>query len=607
VRTDPLPRWDLTDVYPSTTDRALRAELESLRADADRLGVLCDRHGVARIAPRVPTNDDVAAVEEVLDATNALQERLRTPSAYAYALVTVDSRDAGAQAARSELDAIHATVRRLGARLTAWIAALGPDRLADRSDLADAHRHPLQRLEVRAAHQMGPEAEDLAAELALTGSGAWARLWGDVTSQLTATVRFPDGTDRTLGMAAVRALAADPDPAVRRSAFDAELAAWPSAAVPCAAAMNAVKGEAVVVNRRRGWPDALAASLEANAVDAAAYDAMTAAVTASLGDFRSWMRTKARLLGHDHGLPWWDLFAPLPGGTAIGWDTGCRAVETAFASYSPALAGLARRAVADGWIDAEPREGKQGGGYCIALRGEESRIFLNWSGSDDAVSTLAHELGHAYHNVTLAGRTPMQRQLTMALAETASIFCETVMTEAGLAAADDDTRLRLLDADLQGATQVVVDIHSRVRFETEVFRRRPTRPLGVDELCAAMVEAQDAAYGDGLAPGSRHPYMWAVKPHYYSSHYYNWPYTFGLLFGLGLHAAYRRDPERFRAGYDDLLSRVGMAPATRLAAEFGIDLADQGFWSAGLDTLRDRMAEYRRLAERHGPDGAPRR
>ncbi|MFM7537028.1 MAG: M3 family metallopeptidase [Acidimicrobiales bacterium] len=596
MATDALPRWDLSDVYPSAADRSLQSAIESLVADARRLEALYDRHGVGRIEPRTPTDDDVTAAEEVLLATNDLQDRLRTPAAYAYALVTVDSRDDHAQAALAQLDHVSAALRRLSARATPWFAALGPDALAARSPLAADHVHPLRRLEVRAAHQMGPEAEDLLAELALSGSSAWARLWGDVTSQLTATIAGPDGTTTTAGMAAVRALAADPDPAARRAAYDAELAAWPSVAVVCAAAMNGVKGEAGVVNRRRGWATALDASLEANGIDAAVYGAMDAAVTASLGDFRRWMRAKAALLGHDGGLPWWDLFAPLPGDHRIGFEAGCEAIETAFAGYSPALAGLVRRAVGGRWVDAEPRQGKRGGGYCISMREDESRIFMNWSGSADAVSTLAHELGHAYHNVQLAGRTPMQRQLPMALAETASIFCETVMTEAGLAAADDDTRLRLLDVDLQGATQVVVDIRSRVLFETEVFERRAARPLSADELCDAMVRAQDAAYGDGLAAGSRHRYMWAVKPHYYSSHFYNWPYTFGLLLGLGLHAAYRRDPERFRASYDDLLSRVGMAPATELAAPFGFDLADEAFWTAGLDTLRARIDTYEGLA-----------
>ena len=210
--------------------------------------------------------------------------------------------------------------------------------------------------------------------------------------------------------------------------------------------------------------------------------------------------------------------------------------------------------------------------------------------------SLAHELGHAYHNTQLAHRTPMQRQLPMALAETASIFCETLLFESGLLDADERERLALLDLDLQGATQVVVDIHSRFLFESALFERRRNATLSPGELCDLMGDAQQRAYGDGLDQSSRHEWMWAVKPHYYGSHFYNWPYTFGLLFGLGLYACYRQEPERFRSGYDDLLASVAMAPSTELGARFGIDLHDEAFWTASLDTLRARMAEYERLA-----------
>ncbi len=170
----------------------------------------------------------------------------------------------------------------------------------------------------------------------------------------------------------------------------------------------------------------------------------------------------------------------------------------------------------------------------------------------------------------------MQRRTPMALAETASIFCETIMVQAGLAAAGDAERLALLNVDLQGACQVVVDIHSRFLFEREVFTRREKGTLAVAELCAAHASAQVETYGDGLDPSTLHPYMWAVKPHYYSSAYYNWPYCFGLLFGIGLYARYQEDPERFRAGYDDLLSSTGLGTAAELAARFDIDIGSDG-------------------------------
>ena len=218
-------------------------------------------------------------------------------------------------------------------------------------------------------------------------------------------------------------------------------------------------------------------------------------------------------------------------------------MREAFAGYSPDLVGLANRAFAENWIDAETREGKQGGAYCAGVAGDVSRVMMNFDGSQDSVSTLAHELGHAFHNVVLAPRTPMQRRLPMALAETASIFCETLLFEhAAAGATDDGERLALLDVHLVGATQTVVDIHSRFLFETELCSRRRRTALSVADMKTAMLDAQEAAYGDGLHPDYRHEYMWAVKGHYFTP-FYNWPYTFGLLFGIGLYARYVDDPD----------------------------------------------------------------
>jgi oligoendopeptidase F len=177
--------------------------------------------------------------------------------------------------------------------------------------------------------------------------------------------------------------------------------------------------------------------------------------------------------------------------------------------------------------------------------------------------------------------------------------------QSGLAAAagDAERQLVLLDTDLTGATQVVVDIHSRFLFEKSVFEQRVERTLSVHELCDLMTDAQLATYGHGLDPDVLHPYMWAVKPHYYGTSYYNWPYTFGLLFGIGLYARFTADPERFRLGYDDLLSATGLGDAAELAARFGIDVRDEGFWADSLAVIQGRIDEYDRVASQFGPTG----
>ncbi len=598
-----LPRWDVSDIHESLHARSFTAAQEQAGADIDRLVALFDELDI-RATGRTIEPADGDRADRAIREFNRVSADIDVLDAYVYSIVSTDSRDEPAQAAMSEIDATSSSLRPLLARLADWVASLGADALAELSTEAHDHLGPLRRFAERSAHQMSEPEEHLYAALSTTGSSAWSRLQSDVTSQLSAEVRLPAsaGGPNTLPMPAVRGLATAADPAVRRAAYEAELRAWPTVEVPVAAAMNAIKGEANTINQRRNWASPLDASCFANSVSRATFDAMHAAVTAALPDFHGWMQVKARLHGHaaGSGLPWADLVAPLPFTSgAVTWNEGLDVVRSAFGDFSPSLGGLVDRALDERWIDAEPRDGKQGGAFCMSMGGDRSAVMINWSGSADSTQTTAHELGHAYHNTALADRTALQRRLPMALAETASIFCETLVVEAGLARLEGDARLAMLDIDLQGTNQVVVDIRSRFLFETEVFARRRRRTLSAGELCEMMNEAQLAAFGNGIDQSTAHPYMWLLKPHYYGSHFYNWPYTYGLLFGLGLFARYQEDPERFRSGYDTLLSRVGMDSAEQLGASFDLDVTDEAFWTSSLDVVRGRMSEYERLAAPH--------
>lgn len=597
---DALPRWSVADVHESFESRSFLDAKERAGADVDRLVSLFDEHGIRAVEGEI-TDATGDTADVVISEFNRVSADLDILGAYIYASVSTNSRDQVAQATMSELDPVESKLRPLMARLSDWVSSFDLDELVAVSEQAAEHEGPLSRLVERATHQMSEAEENLYAELSNTGAGAWGRLQQEVTSQLSAEVELPDGTER-LPMPAVRGLGTHADPAVRKAAYDAEQVAWPTVEVPVAAAMNAIKGEANAVNRRRNWASPLDASLFANSVSRATFDAMQAAVTASLPDFHRWMQTKAQLHQHQSGtLPWWDLVAPAPVSSgAMSWDDGIDVVRNAFNGFSPTLGGLVDRAIDEQWIDAAPRDGKTGGAFCMPFVGDRSLVLLNWSGSAESAQTTAHELGHAYHNTTLADRTSLQRRLPMALAETASIFCETLVVEAGLARLEGDEhrseRLALLDIDLQGTNQVVVDIRSRFTFETELFARRQRRTLSAAEMCEMMTEAQSDAYGTGLDQSTAHPYMWLLKPHYYGSHFYNWPYTYGLLFGLGLFAKYQEDPERFRSGYDTLLSRAGMDTAEQLGDAFGLDVTDEAFWTASLDVVRGRIDDYVEIA-----------
>ncbi|HVM51822.1 MAG TPA: M3 family oligoendopeptidase [Acidimicrobiales bacterium] len=581
--------WDLTPFFPGLDSPELAAAMEAGEAGVARLAALYDERDVRRTA-----TPDLDAVDEVLAATNELLDQIRLVNGYLYGFVTTEAANDRAQALLAELRAMSSALGPLRKRLDAWLASFDTGELLAANTNAADHAHVVRRAVIAAAHQLSDPEEELAAELNLTGGSAWNQLHGDVSARLTATV---DG--EVLPITAVRNLAFDGDAGRRRRAYDAELEAWDSVAVTLAACLNGVKGQASTLNRRRGWSDDLAPVLFGNGVAPEVLAAMQRACVDALPAFRRYLRSKARLLGHPEGkgLPWWDLFAPVgdPAASETTWDDATAAVADAFGSYDVPLRKLAERAIAERWVDVEPRTGKRGGAFCMPVQGDVSRVLLNWSGTVDGVVTLAHELGHAYHNTQLAHRTALQRQTPMALAETASIFCETVLLQSLLAAAEPARRLILLETDLQGACQVVVDIHSRFLFEQRVFEQRAKRPLSVAELRNLMTGAQREAYGDGLGDDLHHD-MWAVKPHYYSSAFYNWPYTYGLLFGIGLYARYREDPERFRAGYDDLLAATGLADAAELGARFGIDVADEAFWASSLQVIVERIDEFESLS-----------
>jgi oligoendopeptidase F len=591
-----LPRWDLSPYFTGLDDRALLGALEEVGSDVGRLRALCDERDVRGGPPRDVAPDDGETLELVLTAVNELLERSRLVGAYLYAHTSTDARDAEAARLSVQLQASSAALGPLLKRVEGWIARLGAEALTATSPVARDHAFFLERSERLAGHQMSEAEEDLAAELALTGGRSWNRLHGEMTATLAATVDLPGEGPTEMPVTEARGLAAHPEAAVRRAAYEGEVAAWRTVEMPLALALASHRGEMITLGRRRGWTDPLEVSLATNNVDRATLDALTAAVRASLPTFARFHRSKAVTLGRltggrgDRGLPWWDILAPLGTPRRFTWDEAVGAVEHAFGTYSPGLVALLHRAVGEGWIDAEPRPGKVGGAFCMPVRDEESRVLLSYDGSFNSVQTLAHELGHAYHNTQLGQRPWLLRSTPMALAETASIFCETVMVEAGLDAAGDDTdaRLAILDGDLVGSAQVVVDIHSRFLFEEALSAERAGGAVGPARMTELMDEAQATAYLDGVDPDHRHPYMWAVKGHYYTS-FYNWPYTFGLLFGLGLYAEFRRDPERFRGGYDDLLGATGLGDAAPLAARFGIDIRDEAFWASSLSVIADRI------------------
>lgn len=594
--TTPLPRWDMSVIYPGLETPEFAQGFEHTVQEIATLARLFDTHHIQKQDNLIVDATVVETFETVAEHYNAVLDTTRTLIVYIRCFVDTDSHDNVAQARLSEFQRHQVILGQLATRFTAWIGSLDVAMLMQKSAVAREHAHFLQQASQQALHLMSPAEESLAVELNVSSGSAWTRLHGNITSQITVDVER-EGKIETLPMSAVRNLAYEADRDLRHHAYEAELGGWKRVALPLAAAFNSIKGEVLTLARHRGWDSPLDTSLFANSIDRQALDAMLNAARASFPVFRRYMQTKARILGIDR-MAWYDLFAPLGSGErSWPFDEAAEFIVEQFGSYSSRLSDFAARAFRERWIDAGPRAGKRDGAYCTPLRRDESRVFANFKPAFGGLSTLAHELGHAYHNLNLAHRTPMQRGHPMTLAETASIFCETIVRQAALNRGDRREQLSILEASIQGSSQIVVDISSRFLFEQRAFEARQRRELSVEELNALMLEAQRETYSDGLDQEALHPYMWVVKPHYYSTgrSFYNYPYMFGLLFGLGLYARYRQDPEEFKHGYDDLLSSTGLADASTLAARFGIDLRSEAFWQGSLDVIGQDIARFETL------------
>lgn len=599
-----LPRWDLSNVFPALESEQFKKAAAGLTAQIDALDVYLVEHKISRTAAdksKVTAKEAKSVIDQYLALTNAAFRLFATLNAYVASYVSTDSYNTVAKRLESELEMVGVRLQKQEVLFKGWIGTVRdvlPAVLAQEG-AAKAHTFYLHETAEQSRFLMSDPEESLAAELELSGSNAWGKLQGTICSQVTVDFEL-DGKTQKMPITALQNLNHHPDPEVRRRAYEAELAAWESVREPLAGALNGVKGSANTLNKRRGRVDALHASLDTSRIDRETLNTLMAVMQESFPVFRRYLLTKAKLLGKEK-LAWSDLFAPVgKSDRRYTWDEAVGFIITQFRSFSDRLAALAQRAFDNHWIDAESRNGKRGGAFCMGVPGvDESRVLCNFDGSLDQVSTVAHELGHAFHNECLVGKTMLQRITPMTLAETASIMNETIIANAAIKEASSrEEELAILETSLSGATQVIVDITSRFLFEKDVFERRVNSELSADDFCEIMLRCQKATYGEALDERFLHKYMWAWKVHYYipSFSFYNYPYAFGLLFGTGLYSLYMDRGRPFVKDYEALLASTGEATPAELAKRFDIDLHRPDFWRSSLKVIEENIQRYGKLS-----------
>lgn len=469
------------------------------------------------------------------------------------------------------------------------------DEIIASSKFLKEHRFYLKELVLKNRYLLSENEEVIMAKLSNTGSGAWSKLQEYLTSTLLVDILI-NGEEKHLPLPVVRNMAYEKDAALRKTAYEAELKAYEKIQDSSAACLNGIKGEAITICNIRGYASPLEQILINSRMDEETLNAMISAMKESLPTFRKYFRKKAELLGHKDSLPFYDLFAPVGEvDMEYTYEEAKNFVVLNFATFSDKLSQFAKNAFDSNWVDAEPREGKRGGAFCAGIHSmQQSRILSNFTGSFSDVSTLAHELGHGYHNSCLYTETNFNINVPMPLAETASIFCETIISHAALKTATPQQAFTILENDIQSSSQVIVDILSRYIFESEVFEKRKSGSMSASELNDIMLSAQKQTYGDGLDEKYLHPCMWVCKPHYYyaDANFYNFPYAFGQLFGKGLFAEFLKRGDEFVKEYDMLLSVTGKNSISEVAAMMNIDVHSIDFWRSSLKLIESDIEKF---------------
>ena len=568
--------WTLEDLYPSFESQEFKQDVEAYKALKGKFESL----------PLEDSIEGITQVVKLLEESTVLTGRLYN---YIHLTLATDTTHETATQVEVQLAGVSADLQATYAKVSKFLGTIQTDITTD-PFLAE-YRYYFEEAKKDATHLLSDELEEVLAKMSISGGKAWSQLFDFMWSSAQGEYK-----GEVVTLSEIRGKAYDSDAEVRKSAYEAELKMYDAIKEPIAFSLNHIKKEVLTTSQLRGFESPLAHTLEASRMSRETLDALLEAIREYLPNFRKYLRHKAALLGHENGLPFYDLFAP------VGNSSRTFTVEESkdylienFKTFSADLAEMTEEFFDKHYIDFYPRKGKVGGAFCANLPMiKQSRVLTNFTGSLSDVVTLAHELGHAYHGLHIENHRPLNQDYSMPVAETASTFNENIIMNTAIKEASDEEKIALIESQLQDTTQIIVDIYSRYLFESAVFENREQSFMFSKDLEEMMLSAQKEAYGDGLDQSYLHPYMWACKPHYYSTglSFYNFPYAFGGLFSKGLYAIYQEQPEGFVEKYQELLRATTVSSVEDTAKVLGVDVSTPEFWKKALAEVAESIEAF---------------
>ena len=568
--------WTLEDLYPSFESQEFKQDVEAYKALKGKFESL----------PLEDSIEGITQVVKLLEESTVLTGRLYN---YIHLTLATDTTHETATQVEVQLAGVSADLQATYAKVSKFLGTIQTDITTD-PFLAE-YRYYFEEAKKDATHLLSDELEEVLAKMSISGGKAWSQLFDFMWSSAQGEYK-----GEVVTLSEIRGKAYDSDAEVRKSAYEAELKMYDAIKEPIAFSLNHIKKEVLTTSQLRGFESPLAHTLEASRMSRETLDALLEAIREYLPNFRKYLRHKAALLGHENGLPFYDLFAPV-GNSSLTFtveESKDYLIEN-FKTFSADLAEMTEEFFDKHYIDFYPRKGKVGGAFCANLPMiKQSRVLTNFTGSLSDVVTLAHELGHAYHGLHIENHRPLNQDYSMPVAETASTFNENIIMNTAIKEASDEEKIALIESQLQDTTQIIVDIYSRYLFESAVFENREQSFMFSKDLEEMMLSAQKEAYGDGLDQSYLHPYMWACKPHYYSTglSFYNFPYAFGGLFSKGLYAIYQEQPEGFVEKYQELLRATTVSSVEDTAKVLGVDVSTPEFWKKALAEVAESIEAF---------------
>lgn len=584
--------WDLSQLYSSFQGEDFISGMKALDDKINEINNWAKNN-------LNTTEDAVRKMEEYLNLNREYTSLLGRLSSFSRLTLSANAKNSEAKKASVVLKQKETLTKNVQVVFIKWLGKLeNIDEIINASEELKNHEFIIKELDSKNDYMLSEEVEVALSKMALTGSSSWENLRNTLTSNHMVPITI-DGKEEILSINKVKNMQFSSDKTLRKIASEAERKSNKAIEEGVASALNGIKGEVITVCDMKGYKSPLSKTLIDARMDEETLNSMLEAMKESLNDFQKYFRKKAQLLGHKDKLPYYDIMAPISTSEKeYTYEETRDFIVKHFSSFSKDMGAMAERAFNDRWIDSEVRDGKRGGAFCSNLHViKQSRILCSFSGSFKNVCTLAHELGHAYHGMILGAEDILNTKYPMPLAETASIFSETMVRNAALKDADKEEALGILGAELVNCASVIVDIYARFLFEKEVFERRKNGDLSVDEIKEIMVCAEKEAYGEAIDETTLDPYAWIHKPHYYFTerNFYNFPYAFGLLFAKGLYSQYLKEGDAFVEKYNKILSLTGKANIYDVTKFAGIDVHDINFWRSSLDIIRKDIEKFCQL------------